>query len=199
VIVIKTLLQSWLILSSIFFARGQPWCVVTETERIRPKSWWRLPLFSLSEKWYNNCVWNSLIFSYLASHCEWRCLLFLSFCRCWTRKHSCRSSVIVWGPNLLSTHAPLPIFPPFLSPPPVSLFFPLFPSYFFLFLVSSPNPSFPFLLWFFLLLVWLRFCICFHLLCVYFSIYVGTYLATLSPHDDNNKIHTCRPMITLSM
>ena len=27
------------------------------------------------------CVWNSLVFSYLASHSKWRCLRCLSFCR----------------------------------------------------------------------------------------------------------------------
>ena len=30
----------------------------------------------------SNCVWNSVVLSYLASHSEWRCLRCLSFYRC---------------------------------------------------------------------------------------------------------------------
>jgi len=42
-----------------------------------------------------NCAWNSLVFSYLVSYSEWRCLRCSFFYRLWkTEKHSCRSSVI---------------------------------------------------------------------------------------------------------
>ena len=48
--------------------------------------------------WRNNveiAFGTLFVFSYLASHSEWRCLRCLSFCRWWkTGKHSCRSSVI---------------------------------------------------------------------------------------------------------
>jgi len=53
-------------------------------------------------------VGNSLIFSYLASHSEWRCLRCLS-CR-WYKTENIHVDLAlwVWGPTLLSTHAPLP-------------------------------------------------------------------------------------------
>jgi len=66
--------------------------------------------------WRNNVViacWNSLIISYLASQREWRCLrcLCLSFCRCWkTENIHVDLALLACGPNLLSTHAPLPPF-----------------------------------------------------------------------------------------
>ena len=57
--------------------------------------WWWLLLLSLLKKQYSNFVWNSLVFSYLASHSEWRCLRCLSFRRWWkTEKNSCRSNII---------------------------------------------------------------------------------------------------------
>ena len=64
---------------------------------------------SCREKWCSNCVWNSLVFSYLASHSEWRCLCCLSFCRWWnTENIHVNLALLVRGPTILSTHAPLP-------------------------------------------------------------------------------------------
>ena len=45
--------------------------------------WWWFLLLSLLVKSCSYCVWNSLVFSCLGSHGEWRCLRCLSFCRCW--------------------------------------------------------------------------------------------------------------------
>jgi len=52
-------------------------------------------LLTLLEKECSNCIWNSLVFFYLASHGEWLCLRCLSFCGwCKTEKDSRWSSVI---------------------------------------------------------------------------------------------------------
>ena len=75
----------------------------------------------------SNCVWNSLVFSYLASHSEWCCLRCLSFCRWWkTGKHSCQSSIISmssYSPQYQHSSTHLNPFPSlflffFLLPPP---------------------------------------------------------------------------------
>jgi len=70
--------------------------------------WWWLLLLSFWEKWCSNCIWNSLVFSCLASYCEWRCLRYLSFCRWWKSKNiHIDLALWLWGPTLLNTHAPL--------------------------------------------------------------------------------------------
>jgi len=90
--------------------------------------WWRILLFLLLEKEWSNCIWNSPVFSYLASDYEWRCLLCLSFPRWWkTVKNSCRSRVISTRsssePQFFQLLKPIPIptsfllfsLPPFVS------------------------------------------------------------------------------------
>ena len=98
--------------------------------------WWWLLWLSLLEKKCDNCVLNSLVFSYLASHCEWRCLRRLSFWR-WrkTEKHWCRSrfistrSYILQYPCSSNPLNPSPsLFLFFLCPPPYHFsLFPLVP------------------------------------------------------------------------
>ena len=66
-------------------------------------------LLWLLKKLCSNCVWDSLVFSYLALHSEWRCLRCLSFCRWWKLKNiHVDLALLVWGPTLLITHAALP-------------------------------------------------------------------------------------------
>jgi len=70
--------------------------------------WWLL-LLSFLEKYYSNCVWNSPVFSYLASRSAWRCLRWLSFYKWWkTNNIHVDLAALLWGPTLLSTHVPLP-------------------------------------------------------------------------------------------
>jgi len=69
--------------------------------------WWELLLLSLLEKWCSNWVRNYFVFSYLASHSEWRCLRCLSFYRWWkTESIHIDLALSIWGPTLFSTHAP---------------------------------------------------------------------------------------------
>jgi len=129
-------------------------------------------------------------------------------------KHSCRSSVISMRsyppqyprPSIPLTH-PTPSFFPFFCFffSPFSFFFLLcFPFSFSLF---SPSflplpPFFPF--FFFSLLLFplvffpcfcVLFCFCYFCVCIS----VCTYVASLYPYGDNNKIHVCRPIITSSI
>jgi len=77
------------------FNQVDTWRFVSTTRLTFTSQWWWLLLSSLLEKYCSDCFWNSLVFSYLASHSEWRCLRCSSFYRWWkTAKHSCRSSVI---------------------------------------------------------------------------------------------------------
>ena len=116
-------------------------------------SWYQLPwkmimialIITLGGK-CSNCIWNSLVFSYLASHSERRCLRCSSFCRWWkTENIYVNLASLVWGPTLLSKHTPPTHLKPsaflflfFLStPPPFSPFPLLFSHLFFLFVLFS--------------------------------------------------------------
>jgi len=74
--------------------------------------WWWLRLISLLEKECNNCVWTSFVFSYLASHSEWHlmivCVVYSFACNEKLKNIHVDLALLVWGPTLLSTHAPLP-------------------------------------------------------------------------------------------
>jgi len=99
-------------------------------------TWRWLLLSSHLEKKCSNCVWSSLVFSYLASHSEWHCLwlfFLLQVIKYW--KHSCRSSVI-------DTRTYFPWYPrssaPLNSSPHLSF---LFPFLLFLFFFPFPSPT----------------------------------------------------------
>jgi len=72
-----------------------------------PAWWWWLLLLSLLEKWCSNCVWNSLVFSYLASLSGVVCVV-CPFAHDEKLKNiHVDLALLIWGPALLSTHAPL--------------------------------------------------------------------------------------------
>jgi len=138
--------------------------------------WWWLLLLSLLKKKCSNCVWNSLVFSYLDSHSEWSCLRCLSCCRWWkTEKYSCRSSVISmrsYPPLYPRSSTPLNPSPSlflfsFFSSPPFSLFpsffvpsFSFYPFSFLYFFLDWPHPLFFFLAIFFPTVFYFLFCVC---------------------------------------
>jgi len=70
--------------------------------------WWWLLLLSLLEKSCSNCVWNSLVFSYLASMSGvvWVVCPFADDEE--LKNIHVDLALLVWGPALLNTHAPLP-------------------------------------------------------------------------------------------
>ena len=83
------------------------WGVVYK--HLMSSAWWWLLLWSLSQKQCSNCVWNPLVFSYLASMSVVVCVV----CR-FTEDEKLKNihvdlALLVWGPALLSTHTPLPL------------------------------------------------------------------------------------------
>ena len=60
----------------------------------------KIEWLTLLEKWCRNCSWISVVFSYLASHGEWRCLFVDPFCRWWKNEDiHVDSALSVWGPT----------------------------------------------------------------------------------------------------
>ena len=70
--------------------------------------WWLLLSLSLFEQWCSNCVWNSLVFSYLASMSGVVCVVCAFADDEKLKNIHVDLALLVWGPALLRTHAPLP-------------------------------------------------------------------------------------------
>ena len=144
--------------------------------------WWWLLWWSLLEKECSNCVWNSLVFSYLASMSGVVCVV-CAFVD--DEKHSCRSSVISMrscppqyprsSTSLNSSPSLFLFFLSFFFSPPFSRIFPFFSLFVLSFFLLSffPDPTF-FFVWVFLLSfsffsylsTFFFFCVC-ACLCVY--------------------------------
>jgi len=86
------------------------WYLLLPSQRTCTPSrwWWWLLLLSLLEKWYSNCVWNSLVFSYLALMNGVVCVVCPFVDDEKLKNTHVDLALLVWGPALLSTHAPLP-------------------------------------------------------------------------------------------
>jgi hypothetical protein len=71
------------------------------------RRWWLL-LLSLLEIQCSNCVWNCLVFSYLASMSGVVCVICPFADDEKLRNIHVDLALLVWGPTLLSTYSPLP-------------------------------------------------------------------------------------------